>query len=418
MANPRSDDIIIRVPRLHNAQREIVGSGLGSAPRFRVVICGRRFGKSQLAVHEIALLALKSGKPYGYFAPTYRYLTPMWKQFKRILSPVTTSKNENEHTLELIGGGSIECWSLENQDASRGRSYAGIVIDEAAMVREGGYIWEATLRPTLLDYSGWALFISTPRGRGYLYELYQMGVDPLNTEWGAYRYPTVSNPYIRADEIEAARQLLPDRLFRQEFLAEWIDDSGGVFRNVDGAATGGVISREAAGSDARFVMGVDLARKEDFTVICVIDITNRRQVYMERFNQMAWTHQVELIRRAAEAYKIERLVYDATGVGDAVGEMLAAVKLPCGIDGIQFTAQSKGEIIENLAVAIEKNELVLLDDPYQTSELKSYEMDKLPSGRYRYGAPSGMHDDTVIALALAWHGCRRRNFGEWRILDW
>lgn len=410
--------ITIRLPRLHEAQREIVGDGLDKPPRFRVVICGRRFGKSKLAVAEIARLALTTGKPYGYFAPTYRYLAPMWRAFKQTLAPAIRFKNENERTLELYGGGVIECWSLDNPDAARGRAYAGIVIDEAALVREGDYVWQATLRPTLVDYQGWALFISTPRGRNYLYQLYQLGVDPEQREWLSFRYPTAANPYVPQREIEAARELLPDRLFRQEFLAEWLDDEASVFRGVAAAAKGRTLTRDDLPASAQFVMGIDWARKEDYTVISVVDSISKQQVYMDRFNNVSWTQQVKRVSEIAKAYQVVRIVHDATGVGDALGTLLAQAELPCTAEGLQITAQNKGELIESLAVAIERGELKLLDNPYQTSELQAFEMDRLPSGRYRYGAPSGMHDDTVMALALAWYACRRRATGSWMLLDW
>lgn len=416
--NP-SKAITIRLPRLHEAQREIVGDGLDKPPRFRVVICGRRFGKSKLAVAEIARLALTTGKPYAYFAPTYRYLAPMWRAFKQTLAPAIRLKNENERTLELIGGGVIECWSLDNPDAARGRAYAGIVIDEAALVKDGDYVWQATLRPTLVDHQGWALFISTPRGRNYLYQLYRLGVDPEQTDWAAFRYPTSANPYVPEGEIEAAREALPERLFRQEFLAEWLDDEASVFRNVDAAAVLEAAHPRDLPADAQCIMGVDWARKEDYTVATVLDSHNRRQVFMDRFNRIAWTQQVKRIVEIAKAYNVKRLLYDATGVGDAVSALLGQqTDLPCATEGIQITAQNKASMIESLAIAIERGELKLLKNPYQLSELKAFEMDRLPSGRYRYGAPSGMHDDTVMALAIAWQGCYKRSSGNWLLLDW
>ncbi|GIV50496.1 MAG: hypothetical protein KatS3mg038_1017 [Candidatus Kapaibacterium sp.] len=411
-------EIVIRLPRLHDAQREIIGEGLDKPPRFRVVVCGRRFGKSMLAVSEISRLALKTGKPYAYCAPTYRHLAPMWRAFKKTLGPVITAKSENSHRVELYGGGSIDCWSLDNPDAPRGHAYAGMVIDEAALVREGDVVWYGSLRPTLVDYKGWALFISTPRGRNYLYRFYMLGIDPEQHEWQSFRYPTSANPYIPREEIETARELMPSRLFRQEFLAEWLDDESSVFRNVDAASTLSPTSPQELEESAECIMGVDWARKLDYTAVVVIDRRSRRQVYMDRFNRISWTHQVERVAEIAREYNVKHLIYDATGVGDAISVLLGRVQLRCSTEGIQITGQNKANMIESLAVAIERGDLKLLNNPYQISELKAFEMDKLPSGLYRYGAPSGMHDDVIMALALAWQACRKRAAGDWVLLDW
>lgn len=407
-------EIVVKLPRLHPAQQTIVGEGLHKPPRYRVVLCGRRFGKTTLALSELPRQALLTGLNYAYFAPTYKYLAPVWEDLCRVLAPVTQRKSETQRLLRLINGGSIECWSLDNEDAGRSRGYAGVVIDEPALVKNLERAWTA-IRPTLTKDRGWVLMTGTPFGRGFFYDLYLRATRDEN--WRCYHYPTAANPYIDPEEIAEAREMLPDRLFRQEYMAEWLDDAGGVFRNVNKAC---VLEPRgfADAPHARYVLGVDFARKQDFTVICVLNADTREQVYLERFNQLMWDVQVQRVMGVAAQYNAEVIVFDATGVGDAVGEMLAAHVTSARIVPIIFTANKKGEILENLAVAIERGELKLLNDPAQRNELQAYQMDKLPSGRYRYSAPSGMHDDYVSALALAWHGVYSLRQHDWIVLEW
>ena len=145
-------------------------------------------------------------------------------------------RNEQDKRLELFGGGSIEFWSLDNPDVARGRRYGLIVVDEAAMVPNLLYVWDAVLRPTLVDLTGGAWFFSTPKGRNGFWQLWQRGQDAGEPEWRSWRGPTSENPHIPASEVEAMRRSMPERIFRQEIEAEFLDDAGGVFRRVMDAA--------------------------------------------------------------------------------------------------------------------------------------------------------------------------------------
>ena len=136
----------IKLVRPHPAQQQI----LDEASRFNVVALGRRAGKSTLAQHLLADVALHA-KPAGYFAPTYKLLAEFWREVRAVLEPVTRMKSEQDHRLELITGGTLECWSLDDPNPARGRKYALIVLDEAAMVRDLLEIWQLALRPTLTD---------------------------------------------------------------------------------------------------------------------------------------------------------------------------------------------------------------------------------------------------------------------------
>ena len=218
----------IQLVRPHPAQQQI----LDEASRFNVVALGRRAGKSTLAQHLLTDIALHA-KPAGYFAPTYKLLAEFWREVRAVLEPVTRMKSEQDHRLELITGGTLECWSLDDPNPARGRKYGLIVVDEAAMVRDLLEIWQLALRPTLTDLAGGAWFMSTPRGLNDFWSLYQQGQDPLQVDWSSWQMPTSVNPFISTDELVSAQHELPERAWAQEYRAEFLQlEGGGVFRGV------------------------------------------------------------------------------------------------------------------------------------------------------------------------------------------
>lgn len=193
-----------------------------------MIAAGRRIGKTALGIELAEREALK-GLPVGWFSPTYKFLSEAWRDIKYSLAPVTRAKSETEHRLELIDGGVLECWSLDDTDAGRGRKYARIVIDEAAMVRNLEEAWEESVRPTLTDLEGDAWFMSTPKGFNYFHTLFERGQDPAYPQYASWQLPSSANPFLPASEIEAARAELPERVFRQEYEASFVDDASMIF---------------------------------------------------------------------------------------------------------------------------------------------------------------------------------------------
>ncbi len=220
--------------RQHTAQRQV----LAEAKRFNVLACGRRWGKSTLGVDRIVKPTLE-GFPCGWFAPNYKNLLEAWRALQEALAPIITARNNAEYRLELRGGGSITMFSLDGDvsDTVRGRAFKTVVVDEAAMVRGLRGIWENAIRPTLADHRGDALFLSTPRGMNDFKLFFDRGQDPEREDWASWQMPTTTNPHIAVEEIEAARQDMTEAAFSQEFLAQFINWEGAVFRKVLECAT-------------------------------------------------------------------------------------------------------------------------------------------------------------------------------------
>jgi phage FluMu gp28-like protein len=380
--------------------------------RFNVAACGRQMGKTTLGIRLVAL-GVQDGWPCAWMAPTYKYLEDVWRQLRQVLEPITSDKSEQQHRIAARSGGSVECWSLDDPDAARGRKYRRIVVDEAALVRDLETVWQASLRPTLSVLQGDAWFLSTPKGLDAFHALYQLGQDPLQAEWQSWQMPSSASPFISANEIAAARAELPERTFAQEFLADFIQLEGaGVFRGVRAVSR---LQPRGPERGHQYVFGVDWGRTNDFTAISVMDATLGEQVALDRFSNIDYEYQSERLHKWAEVYRPVLVVAESNAMGRPLVERLqvgyarlmgeARPALP--VWAWEATNASKAALVQALGLAIERGDITLLDDAVQVGELQSYEAQVLPSGLLRYGAPGGQHDDTVIALGLAYLGAQR-----------
>lgn len=215
-------DVYIKLPALHPTQKTVSQH----PARFKVLACGRRWGKSTLSVRLLAKYALQ-GKTVSYMALTYKNLVEVWRQLKRILKPAIIRISEQEKRLELPNGGVVELWSLEAPETIRSRAYHFIVIDEAAYIRNLLSVWNKVLTPMLADYEGSALLMSSPRGYNdfYTFSTYETKFP----DWKTFRHPTWDNPHIPIAEIERVKAELPVEDFDQEYGAEFKSKSGLVY---------------------------------------------------------------------------------------------------------------------------------------------------------------------------------------------
>ena len=389
--------IDVVLPRYHASQRAIV-TGAG---RFNVLACGRRFGKTKLT-KRLAIETMLAGDPVGWFAPTYKVLLEAWEELAATLKPVTKRSHATDRVIELVTGGVIEFWTLENPDAGRSRKYKRVVIDEAGMCPHLEEAWNAAIRPTLADLRGDAWFPGTPKGRNFFWHLFQRGGASDWADWRSWQRPTADNPYIDPAEIDDMRREMPERKFQQEVLAQFLDDAGGVFRHVRERAT---LHRRQP-TAGQYVIGVDWGKSNDFTVLSVLDIQSKQQVALERFNQIDYAVQRGRLLALAETWQPVCILAESNSIGGPIIEQLQRDGLP--VQSFNTSNASKVQIIEQLALAFERAGIALLDDPIQTMELESYEMTRTPTGLPKYSAPLGMHDDTVMALALAYHAASHR----------
>ena len=210
------NEVVLKLKRLHPGQQRVINEH----KRFNVLRAGRRWGKSTLGT-QLCIDPAIDGFPVGVWQPTYKDLNEMWLEISSLLFDITSKKNEQLKQIRLITGGVIDFWSLENPDSGRGRSYKRAIIDEAAKAMHIKQAWEQTIRPTLLDYEGDAWFLSTGKHENpYFNELFKF--KEQFHDWESWQFATIDNPYIKPEEIEAARAQLDPFVFAQEFLGEQI----------------------------------------------------------------------------------------------------------------------------------------------------------------------------------------------------
>lgn len=199
--------------------------------RFKVAVCGRRFGKTYLSVREIAYRARMPNREVFYITTSYRAAKMIvWKPLKRRLMDLrwVSKINESELSILLKNGTTIALKGSEDPDKLRGVSLDYAVIDEAADCKLET-LWGEIVRPALADRQGGALFIGTPKGRSNpLYDLFQFARDPANRDWSAYQYTTLDGGFVPPEEIESARRDMSEKQFRQEFLASFETDESRV----------------------------------------------------------------------------------------------------------------------------------------------------------------------------------------------
>lgn len=387
----------VRLAKLHPGQREVVEN----PARFKIVMCGRRWGKTAGGVRWLCDGAI-GGEPVAWFAPSYKVALEAWRELVDRLGPLTARMNEQDKRLELVTGGVVEVWTLDGPDPARGRKYARVVIDEAGIVRDLLTVWQAAIRPTLVDLGGKALILGTPKGRRHGFvTLFNRGLSGEDPDWQSFRARTLDNPYIPAEEVEIARRELPPEVFAQEFEGIPTDDGANPF-GLDAVRYAFTEGAKGTEQGPVVVWGLDLARSQDWTWLVGMDAW-RRVVTLDRW-QMPWA---ATKARIMEIVGQTPVVADATGVGDAIVSDLQ--QMGAVITPHVFTQPSKLRLMQRLIAAFQNKELLVRAVDHEAAlqaELEAFEFTYTASG-VRYEAPPGLHDDGVMALALALHGWDR-----------
>lgn len=483
---------MLRLPAPHPAQHEV----LASPARFRVVICGRRFGKTEIGKREI-LQAAVNGKACWWLAPTYQMTAHVWRDLRAAVRHLpTVTLSQSHRRIDFPGGGWLEVHSAHTPNHLRGAGLDFVVLDEAAFMQPE--VWAEVVRPMLVETQGSAIFLSSPNGKNWLYHLYQQGLqshpapephpmplksDPPTTEnfplpclpgataagdevapaanpplassafslvqspsepispefaavfpplsqhpheegagvsasispsstqssvlgpqsYASFTFPTSANPLISPQELEAIRREVPERIWHVEYQAQFAEDLGQVFRGIQAAAT--APWNVTPDPDGRYVIGIDWARMIDYTAMIVMDARTKAVVAIDRFNHVTWQLQRGRLKALCDRWNPRVIYAEENNFGSPNIEALQHEGMP--VRGFNTSGASKPKLIDSLSLAIERREIALQPHEALLSELAAYGYELLPGGGYRYSSPSGLHDDLVIALALAYYGSQR-----------
>ncbi len=393
------------LPTPYPLQSEILQS---PAPR-KVIASGRQVGKTVMAS-----MSAIGGEQYGgrglfdgahvHLSSTSQDQSDMFWDYITIwlgnlIGTHGFYKNEGRRIIKY-NGGRIKVKTGRNPDALRGGNVDKLILDECAYLSPRA--WQQVGIPMLVARDGVAEFYSTPKRRNWFFELYARANDPHNEHWRAWNFNTLENPYLSQTALDMLIADMTEDDYQQEVMAKFLEGQGAVFRYIDKVAIGQVCEPY----EGEFVFGVDWAMVKDYTVITVLDRNTRNMVEYDRFNGVDWNLQRGRLMTLYDKWKPITIIAEHNSIGGPNIEELQRQGLP--VESFMTTGTSKPPLIESLVLAFDRGEITVLDDPVLKGELMAYERKVSATGRSQYSAPDGMHDDTVISLALAWHGVSTR----------
>jgi len=385
-------------------------------PKYIILKVGRQWGKSMTAMNLLLKWVLEKDKSIGlWVAPIYQQSKKVFEEMIEALSDTGLLKKVDKSDLfiRFINGSVVYFRSAERADNLRGLTITHLVIDEAAFIKDD--VWSQVLRPTTLVKGEKVLFISTPKGKNYFFELYNRGISGDYPDYLSLHGTSFDTPFISKEELDEAKNSLPEHIYRQEILAEFIDNGGSVFTNVDQVST--LTQYPPFDRNEKYYAGIDWGRMNDYTVITVLD-SQLRCVYQYRERQKSWDLIVHEVGQVLKQYR-PQVYSEINSLGDVLHEQLK--KIYPSVQPFVTTNDTKQEIIEDLIMSFNEQKITLPSktlNSYLYNELSQFTYEySTRTRRIKYGAPTGLHDDTVMSLAIAYHAQKKKiNYGRYVVV--
>lgn len=334
--------------------------------------------------------------------PTYRQAKQViWDDLIKVHLPqeIILKKNDSELAVYYKNGSIQRFVGSEDPDKHRGVNVTDVVFDEFSEMKEE--IWTAIFQPILQENGGTANFIFTPKGKNHAWKLIQLARD--SKDWFVQILGVKDTTVFTESQLEEIKRTTPQALYQQEYECSFIDNAGQYFRRIKE----NIDADNKYPTNGDFQIGVDLAKYQDWTVITPFNLNTFRVYPQDRFNQIDWNLQKARIQVAYGKYSGDRAVcIDATGVGDPIVEDLRReINIPEKPfnHAFKFTAQTKADLLRNLAILLEQDKIKIPNDEGLIAELESMRY-VLSNGSLKVSVPDNMTDDRVMSLALAVYG--------------
>lgn len=399
------EKIKIKGITLFPKQEEITKQILQSKARYVILNASRQFSKSTIMEQVLMFYSLNSKSKSLYITPTYGLAKiVMSKLYSNLVaSNCISTFNKSDSYISFVNGSEIYFRSATSPDTIRGLSINYAYIDEAAFISDDA--WNV-IRPTLAVIGQKCIMASTPKGKdGFFFQHSQLGQtgDPQYLYlFGHY----TDNPFYNKEDVEAARQVLPLNIFKQEYDAEFLDDGGDVFSGLSSVPT--IEHFKHNNNEGPYYIGVDLGKQGDYTVASVLN-RNREIVDILRINKKDWTEIVGDVVRLIKSYPNQTVYVETNGIGDVVYDLIRK-SVPL-VKPFITTNDTKNDIIESLIYAIQSRQITLPSKtlfPALWQELETFSFKySSASRRIIYGARTGFKDDTIMSLAMANFASRR-----------
>jgi len=360
---------------------------------------GTRFGKSELCAYLALRELLKDNKHIWIVAPTYDLADKVFSKLVRLIGKgfPQLASCVTKRPLPMVKapwGSWVQCKSVENPTGLLGEELDLLIFDEAA--KSSRRIWDEYLEDRLSSRRGKSVFISTPWGQNWFYQEWLKA--KTRPDSASFRFETRDNPYFPPEEWERLKEIKREDIFNQNFRAMFLSGAANFFRNIDDCIAGDFAPYE---SGHYYTMGIDWAKLRDFTVAVIIDRSRHHVVCLDRFKGVNYNLQMKRITELARDYGRPQIWMDTTGLGEVLSDVLKTGGRGLNIRDYKFTNKSKEALLEKLSIWIEKKRLTFPNHEILVDELKTFGIEYSQGGRLKLSAPEGMHDDCVIALALA-----------------
>lgn len=372
--------------------------------KFIILNCGRRFGKSFFASNQALFWALSNPNvAVGYVTPSYKLAKYI---FELVCSAITEKFpflkkqgiNKSDLKITFTNNSYIEFVSAGEGavDNLRGRGYRYGVIDEAAQISDDA--WNKVLRPIFL-LAKQVILCSTPLGKGsWYYQIFQEGLKEEQTKYKSFIMGTASNPLVPPEELEDMKKQLPDNIYKQEVLAEFLDDGeGSVFKNINDC----IIDSNLISYSGKYVAGLDIGRAEDYTVLSIIDLNTHQLVYQNRWNKMDYNAITKAVAAQLLKWNPVDCWVETNSIGDFFFDSLKE-KYKGKLSSFYTLNKNKQQIIESLIVDFETEAIKIINSESLLNELKTFGIEFSKKNRsVVYRGMHGAHDDCVMSLAFA-----------------
>jgi len=390
----------------HKHQRKVIREIENPDVKYIVLTTGRQYGKTILAQNLLLKWALTGKNTCMWVSPVYSQSRKVFVDLVKAIqhSDLADEINKTNLTIKFINGSVIHFKSAERADTLRGMTLDYLIVDEAAFVKDN--VWNLVLKPTILVKGKKVLFISTPKGKNYLYTLALRGQDDEQKQYLWIKGTSYDTPFISKEELDEARSTLPEDIYRQEILGEFIDSGGEVFKHLDKFCVLTHFTPKIQG--IKYYAGVDFGRQNDYTALTIFD-DKGNVVYAWRERQKPWKEIMDHLISKLKEYDAQVQV-EVNSIGDVLYEELE--KKWNKVEAFVTTNTSKSEIIEELIYGLNEGEIKLPTKDVYTplyNELGSYSYEySLKTRKVKYGAIEGAHDDTVMSLAIAYNTFKKR----------
>lgn len=404
---------------------EIQSHILKNMRRFTIVCSAKRLGKSKLAAYLALRELLMPRHVVWIIGPNYDLASRVWDYVEEWINLYFDGNqgpfrvNKHDRIIEnTVTGAKMWMKTTEEPAGLLGKGLDLAIIDEAARIKDG--IWDGYIRPNLMDRNGRAVLISNPFGFNWFYKEYLKGLpegQADNPEYISFQFPTAienesrevigtNNPYaVSVDELKSIQKSTPRDRWIVEYLGNFQEGAGQLFKNFEPCIDDGIIIEssnewfEPPKTGHLYSIGMDIAKVEDFTVICVVDRMTHRLVGFWRINNVSWLIMREKIRELSAKYYDAEITLDATGnAGDMFTENLSEIGVNVDTE-FKYTNRTKMMLIDKLSLLMERKQVRFPRISNLISELRSFTYHMTGSGSMKYGSSS--KDDCVNALALA-----------------